>query len=104
MKYLYKQMVVTQGKIKMEVSLVRNNIVCVKTIACMRPKNRRQKKLWKQEAYKMKKVEKGLYEVTQCCNFSIEMFAKAIGQVIKDENGEPWFADPNEQSETNSKD
>ena len=82
----------------MEISLHSDKVISVKTIACMRPKNRRQKKLWKQEAYKMKRVEKGLYEITQCCYFDIEMFAKAIGLVVKDEHGELWFTDPNEKS------
>lgn len=102
MENLYKQMTATQGKVKMEVTLNGGNSISVKTTACMRPKNHRQKKLWKQEAYKMKRVEKGLYEITMCCHFNLEMFAKVIKQIRKDKNGDLWFIDPNEQSESTS--
>ena len=91
MKNCYKVLTCTKGKIKIEVSLVRKNMVSVKSIANMRPHNRKQKKLWKQEAYSMKKVAKGLYEITQCCYFDLEMFYDVIKHVRKDEDGELWF-------------
>ena len=66
-------MTVKKGKLEMEVNLVSKNVMTVKTSANMRPKNRKQKKLWKQESYSMKKVEKGLYKITQYCDIEVNM-------------------------------
>lgn len=87
----FKNMIATKGDLKLEVNLTSKEVCCIKTTMKMRPKNRKQKKLWKQESYRMKKVDKGLYEVTQCCSFSTTMFAMIMQHVIRDENGEPWF-------------
>lgn len=92
MSNLYKQLSATYNGKKFEISLSHNDrVMTVKTTLAMRPKNRRQKKVWKQEASGFKRVGKGLYEITQCCSFNTGVFTKMISYLVKNEKGNVGF-------------
>lgn len=89
---LYKQLSATYNDKKFEIILSKDNkVMTIKTTLNLRPKSRRQKKLWKQEASEFKKVSKGLYAITQCCSFNTSVFTKMIELLDKDEKGNVGF-------------
>lgn len=89
---LYKKLSASYNSTMFEIELSKDNkVLTIKTTMNMRPKNRRQKKLWKQEAYKFKKVSKGLYTVSQCCSVNTAVFAKMMSLIEKDKNGNVGF-------------
>ena len=57
----------------------------------VKPKNRKQKKKFKSQSYRMRKVAKGEYEVTTYCPFNVKLFSKIMSLLEKNENGEFWF-------------
>lgn len=74
-----------------EINIFNNSTITLKTTMNMRPKNRKQKKLWKKESAEFKKINKGLYSVTQVCSSNLEAFIKMITLLDKDEHGNIGF-------------
>lgn len=87
-----KEVTATAGNASMSVGLSHEDkIMYVKSTVRLKPKNRKQKKMFKKQSYRMKKVAKGEYDVTTYCAFNPKVFAKMVGLLEKDENGEIWF-------------
>lgn len=92
MSELTKEVTATAGNASMSVGLSHEDrIMYVKSTVRLKPKNRKQKKMFKNQSYKIKKVAKGEYDVTTYCAFNPIVFAKMVGLLEKDENGEIWF-------------
>lgn len=89
---LTKEVTATCGNVSMSVGLSHEDrIMYVKSTVRLRPKNRKQKKMFKKQSYKMKRVAKGEYDVTTYCAFNPKVFAKMVGLLEENENGEIWF-------------
>ena len=92
MNGLTKEVTATCGNVSMSVGLSHEDrIMYVKSTVRLKPKNRKMKKMFKKQSYKMKKVAKGEYDVTTYCAFSPKVFAEMIGLLEEDENGKLWF-------------
>lgn len=92
MSELTKEVTATHGNIIMSVGLSnKDKVAYVKTTVRLKPKNRKQKKEFKSQSYRMRKIAKGEYEVTTYCPFDIRLFTKIMTFLEKDENGELWF-------------
>ena len=92
MSGLTKEVTATCGKTILVVGLSnKDEVMYVKSIIREKPKNRKQKKEFKSQSYRMRKVAKGEYEVTTYCPFSVKLFSKIISLLEKNENGEFWF-------------
>lgn len=68
-----------------------DNVMYVKSTIRIKPKNRKQKKEFKNQSYKMRKVAKGEYEVTTYCTFNLKLFLKIMTFLEKNEDGKLWF-------------
>lgn len=89
---LTKEVTVTCGKAILVVGLSnKDEVMYVKSTIRVKPKNRKQKKEFKSQSYRMRKVAKGEYEVTTYCTFNVKLFSKIISLLEKNENGEFWF-------------
>ena len=92
MNGLTKEVTATWGKTILVVGLSnKDEVMYVKSTIRVKPKNRKQKKEFKSQSYRMRKVAKGEYEVTTYCPFDIRLFTKIMTFLEKDENGELWF-------------
>ena len=92
MNGLTKEVTATCGNVSMSVGLSHEDrIMYVKSTVRLKPKNRKMKKMFKKQSYKMKKVAKGEYEVTTYCPFNVKLFSKIMSILEKNENGEFWF-------------
>ena len=92
MSELTKEVIATCGNVSMSVGLSHEDrIMYVKSTVRLKPKNRKQKKMFKKQSYKMKRVAKGEYDVTTYCAFNPKVFAKMVGLLEENENGEIWF-------------
>ena len=92
MNGLTKEVTATCGKTILVVGLSnKDEVMYVKSIIRAKPKNRKQKKEFKSQSYRMRKIAKGEYEVTTYCPFDIRLFTKIMTFLEKDENGELWF-------------
>lgn len=92
MNGLTKEVTATCGKTILVVGLSnKDEVMYVKSTIRVKPKNRKQKKEFKSQSYRMRKVAKGEYEVTTYCPFSVKLFSKIISLLEKNENGESWF-------------
>lgn len=92
MSELTKEITATCGNISLIVGLSnKDEVMYVKSIIRVKPKNRKQKKEFKRQSYRMKKVAKGEYEVTTYCPFNVRLFSKIISFLEEDDNGEVWF-------------
>lgn len=92
MSELTKEVTATCGNVSMSVGLSHEDrIMYVKSTVRLKPKNRKQKKMFKNQSYKMKRVAKGVYDVTTYCAFNPKVFAKMVGLLEENENGEIWF-------------
>ena len=69
----------------------KDEVMYVKSTIRVKPKNRKQKKEFKSQSYRMRKVAKGEYEVTTYCPFNVKLFSKIMSLLEKNENGEFWF-------------
>lgn len=63
----------------------------VKATIRVKPKNRKQKKEFKNQSYRMRKVAKGKYEVTTYCTFNLKLFLKIMSFLEKNNDGKLWF-------------
>lgn len=92
MSELTKEIAATCGNTSLIVGLSnKDEVMYVKTTIRVKPKNRKQKKEFKRQSYRMKKVAKGEYEVTTYCPFNVKLFSKIMSLLEKNENGEFWF-------------
>lgn len=92
MNRLTKEVTATAGNASMSVGLsYEDKVMYVKSTLRLKPKNRKQNKMFKKQSYRMKKVAKGEYDVTTYCAFNPNVFAEMVGLLEKDENGEIWF-------------
>lgn len=92
MSELTKEITATRGNISLIVGLSnKDEVMYVKTTIRVKPKNRKQKKKFKSQSYRMRKVAKGEYEVTTYCPFNIKLFSKIMSFLEKNKNGEFWF-------------
>lgn len=92
MNRLTKEVTATCGNFSMSVGLsCEDRIMYVKSTVRLKPKNRKQKKMFKKQSYKMKKVAKDEYDVTTYCAFDPKVFAGMIDLLEEDENGKLWF-------------
>lgn len=92
MSELTKEITATCGNISLIVGLSnKDEVMYVKSTIRVKPKNRKQKKEFKRQSYRMRKVAKGEYEVTTYCPFNVKLFSKIISILEKNENGELWF-------------
>lgn len=92
MNGLTKEVKATCGNTILIVGLSnKDKVMYVKSTIRVKPKNRKQKKGFKSQSYRMRKVAKGKYEVTTYCPFNIELFSKIMSLLEKNENGEFWF-------------
>ena len=92
MSELTKEITATCGNTSLIVGLSnKDEVMYVKTTIRVKPKNRKQKKEFKSQSYRMRKVTKGEYEVTTYCPFNIKLFSKIMSLLEKNENGEFWF-------------
>ena len=99
MSELTKEITATCGNTSLIVGLSnKDEVMYVKTKIRVKPKNRKQKKEFKSQSYRMKKVAKGEYEVTTYCPFNLKLFSKIISYLEKDKDGKLWF-NINEKSE-----
>lgn len=97
MSELTKEITATRGNISLIVGLSnKDEVMYVKTTIRVKPKNRKQKKEFKSQSYRMRKVAKGEYEVTTYCPFNIKLFSKIISFLEKDKDGKLWFNINNE--------
>lgn len=92
MSELTKEVTATYGKVSMSVGLSnKDGVMYIKSTIRMKPKNRKEKKEFKRQSYRMKKIAKGLYEITTYCPFDIRLLSKIMTFLEKDENGELFF-------------
>ena len=92
MNGLTKEVKATCGNNSLIVGLSnKDEVMYVKSTIRVKPKNRKQKKEFKSQSYRMRKVAKGEYEVTTYCPFNVKFFSKIISLLEKNENGEFWF-------------
>lgn len=92
MNGLTKEVTATCGKTILVVDLSnKDEVMYVKSTIRVKPKNRKQKKEFKSQSYRMRKVAKGEYEVTTYCQFSVKLFSKIMSLIEKNENGEFCF-------------
>lgn len=97
MSELTKEITATCGNTRLIVGLSnKDEVMYVKTTIRVKPKNRKQKKEFKNQSYRMRKVDKGEYEVTTYCPFNLKLFSKIISFLEKDEDGRLWFNINNE--------
>lgn len=97
MSELTKEITATRGNISLIVGLSnKDEVMYVKTTIRVKPKNRKQKKEFKSQSYRMRKVAKGEYEVTTYCPFNLKLFSKIISFLEKDKDGKLWFNINNE--------
>lgn len=97
MSELTKEITATRGNISLIVGLSnKDEVMYVKTTIRVKPKNRKQKKEFKSQSYRMRKVAKGEYEVTTYCPFNLKLFSKIISFLEKDKDGKLWFNVNNE--------
>lgn len=68
-----------------------DDVMYVKSTIRTKPKNRKQKKAFKNQSYRMKKVAKGEYEVTTYCPFNLKLFLKIMTFLEQNEDGKLWF-------------
>lgn len=92
MDELTKEVTVTWGNIILIVGLSnKDEVMYVKSTIRVKPKNRKQKKEFKSQSYRMRKVAKGEYEITTYCPFNLKLFSMIMSLLEKNENGEFWF-------------
>lgn len=92
MSKLIKEVTATCGSTTLIVGLSnKDEVMYVKSTIRVKPKNRKQKKEFKSQSYRMKKVAKGEYEVTTYCPFNVKLFSKIISLLEKNENGDFSF-------------
>lgn len=92
MNGLTKEITATCGNTILVVGLSnKDEVMYVKSTIRVKPKNRKQKKEFKSQSYRMRKVAEGEYEVTTYCPFNVKLFSKIISLLEKNENGEFWF-------------
>lgn len=92
MNRLTKEVTATCGKTILVVGLSnKDEVMYVKSTIRVKPKNRKQKKKFKSQSYRMRKVAKCEYEVTTYCPFNIKLFSKIMSFLEKNKNGEFWF-------------
>lgn len=92
MNGLTKEVTATCGKTILVVGLSnKDEVMYVKSTIRVKPKNRKQKKEFKIQSYRMRKVAKGEYKVTTYCPFNVKLFSKIMSLLEKNENGEFWF-------------
>lgn len=92
MSELTKEVTATCGKIILVVGISnKDEVMYVKSTIRVKPKNRKQKKEFKSQSYRVRKVAKGEYGVTTYCPFNVKLFSKIMTFLEKDENGEFWF-------------
>lgn len=92
MNGLTKEVTATCGKNILVVGLSnKDEVMYVKSTIRVKPKNRKQKKEFKRQSYRMRKVAKCEYEVTTYCPFNVKLFSKIMSLLEKNENGEFWF-------------
>lgn len=97
MNRLTKEVTATCGNTILVVGLSnKDEVMYVKTTIRVKPKNRKQKKEFKSQSYRMRKVAKGEYEVTTYCPFNLKLFSKIISFLEKDKDGKLWFNINNE--------
>lgn len=97
MSELTKEITATRGNISLIVGLSnKDEVMYVKTTIRVKPKNRKQKKEFKSQSYRMRKVAKCEYEVTTYCPFNLKLFSKIISFLEKDKDGKLWFNINNE--------
>ena len=97
MSELTKEITATCGNTSLIVGLSnKDEVMYVKTTIRVKPKNRKQKKEFKSQPYRMRKVAKGEYEVTTYCPFNLKLFSKIISFLEKDKDGKLWFNINNE--------
>lgn len=92
MNRLTKEITATCGNTSLIVGLSnKDKVMYVKTTIRVKPKNRKQKKEFKSQSCRMRKVAKGEYEVTTYCPFNVKLFSKIMSLLEKNENGEFLF-------------
>lgn len=92
MSKLTKEVTATCGNTTLVVGLSnKDEVMYVKSTIRVKPKNRKQKKEFKNQSYRMRKVAKGEYEVTTYCPFNVKIFSKIMSLLEKNENGEFLF-------------
>ena len=92
MSGLTKEVTATCGKTILVVGLSnKDEVMYVKSTIRVKPKNRKQKKEFKSQSYRMRKVAKGEYEVTTYCPFYIKLFSKIMSFLEQNEDGKLWF-------------
>ena len=92
MNGLTKEVTATWGKTILVVGLSnKDEVMYVKSTIRVKPKNRKQKKEFKKQSYRMRKVAKDEYEVTTYCPFNVKLFSKIMSLLEKNENCEFWF-------------
>ena len=92
MNELSKKVTATCGNIILVVGLSnKDEVMYVKSTIRVKPKNRKQKKEFKSQSYRMRKVAKGEYEVTTYCPFSLKLFLKIMSFLEQNEDGKLWF-------------
>ena len=97
MNGLTKEVKATCGNTILIVGLSnKDEVMYVKSTIRVKPKNRKQKKEFKSQSYRMRKVAKGEYEVTTYCPFNLKLFSKIISFLEKDKDGKLWFNINNE--------
>ncbi len=97
MNGLTKEVKATCGNTILIVGLSnKDKVMYVKSTIRVKPKNRKQKKEFKSQSYRMRKVAKGEYEVTTYCPFNLKLFSKIISFLEKDKDGKLWFNINNE--------
>lgn len=92
MSELTKEVTATCGNTILIVGLSnKDEVMYVKSTIRVKPKNRKQKKEFKSQSYRMRKVAKGQYEVTTYCPFNLKLFLKIMSFLEKNEDGKLWF-------------
>lgn len=92
MDNLTKEVTATCGSTILVVGLSnKDEVMYVKSTIRVKPKNRKQKKEFKNQSYRMRKVAKGEYEVTTYCPFNVKLFSKIMSLLEKNEDGKLWF-------------
>ncbi len=87
-----KEVTATFGGTSLVVGLSnKDEVMYVKSTIRVKPKNRKQKKEFKSQSYRMRKVAKGEYEVTTYCPFSLKLFLKIMSFLEQNEDGKLWF-------------
>ena len=77
MNGLTKEITATCGNTILVVGLSnKDEVMYVKSTIRVKPKNRKQKKAFKSQSYRMRKVAKGEYEVTTYYPFNVKLFSK----------------------------